>query len=214
MSLRWGANRPGDTEAARERLVDAAEECLERFGIAKTTVEDVASAASVSRATVYRYFGDRDELILAVLVRDVDRLLDRVKKRFTPEGPLGTQLVDGILYWLGRVQREQKLGVMFAPDATGHTVNIPGAYAALFERARAALQPALDLARRRGELRADIDLDEAVEWIMRVVISLLTVDTPMQQNRQSLARFLERFLVPSLVAPVATNPLDVGGATR
>lgn len=214
MSLRWGANRPGDTEAARERLVDAAEECLQRFGTAKTTVEDVASAASVSRATVYRYFGDRDELILAVLVRDVDRLLERVTKRFTPEGPLGTQLVDGILYWLGRVQREEKFAVMFAPDATGHTVNIPGAYAALFERTRAALQPALDLARGRGELRADVDLDEAVEWIMRVVISLLTVETPMQRSRQSLARFLERFLVPSLVVPVAARPIDIGGATR
>lgn len=87
MALRWGENPPADIEAARERLIDAAEECLQRFGITKTTVEDVAATASVSRATVYRYFRDRDELILAVLVRDVDRLLDRVKKRFTPEGP-------------------------------------------------------------------------------------------------------------------------------
>lgn len=213
MSLRWGANRPGDIEAARERLVDAAEACIARFGIAKTTVEDVAATASVSRATVYRYFGDRDELILAVLVRDVDRLLDRVKKRFTPEGPLGAQLVEGILYWLRQVERDEKLAMMFAPDVTGHTVNIPGAYAALFARARAALQPALDVARGRGELRADLDLDEAVEWIMRVVISLLTVESPMHRSRQSLAHFLEQFLVPSLVAPVAAEPIDAGAAT-
>ena len=44
---------PADT---RERVLDAALGCIEREGLAATSVEDVARAASVSRATIYRHF--------------------------------------------------------------------------------------------------------------------------------------------------------------
>ena len=52
--LRWGDQVPADVDAARERLIDAAEACIDRVGLAKTTVEDIAAAAKVSRATIYR----------------------------------------------------------------------------------------------------------------------------------------------------------------
>jgi AcrR family transcriptional regulator len=52
----------------RERLLQATYDCVARWGLAKTTVEDAAREARVSRATVYRYFpGGRDELISAVV---------------------------------------------------------------------------------------------------------------------------------------------------
>ena len=40
----------------RERLLQATYACVARWGLAKTTVEDAAREAGVSRATVYRYF--------------------------------------------------------------------------------------------------------------------------------------------------------------
>jgi AcrR family transcriptional regulator len=47
-----------------ERLYQATFACVARYGIAKTTVEDVAREAEVSRATVYRQFpGGKDQLI-------------------------------------------------------------------------------------------------------------------------------------------------------
>jgi AcrR family transcriptional regulator len=52
----------------RERILAAAYACIARFGIAKTTVEDVAREAGLSRASVYRTFpGGRDELIREVV---------------------------------------------------------------------------------------------------------------------------------------------------
>lgn len=52
----------------RERLLEAAYECIKRHGLAKTTVEDVAKESGLSRASVYRTFpGGRDELIREVV---------------------------------------------------------------------------------------------------------------------------------------------------
>jgi AcrR family transcriptional regulator len=52
----------------RQRILEATYACVARWGLAKTTVEDAAREAGLSRATVYRYFpGGRDELIDAVV---------------------------------------------------------------------------------------------------------------------------------------------------
>ena len=57
-----------DRSSTRVRLVDGALECLARQGIAKTTVDDIARAAGLSRATAYRTFPQGKEGILAGVV--------------------------------------------------------------------------------------------------------------------------------------------------
>lgn len=56
-----------DTET---RILDASIDAMGRHGLARLTLEDVASIAGVSRQTVYRYFGNREALIAATIVRE------------------------------------------------------------------------------------------------------------------------------------------------
>jgi AcrR family transcriptional regulator len=67
----------------RDRILEATYTCVARDGLARTTIEDAARQARVSRATVYRYFpGGRDELMREVIadqtVRFFVRLADAV----------------------------------------------------------------------------------------------------------------------------------------
>ena len=49
-----------------QRIVDATTRCIARWGVAKTTLDDVAREASCSRATVYRLFpGGKDAVLEA-----------------------------------------------------------------------------------------------------------------------------------------------------
>ena len=53
----------------RTRILEATYACIARYGLAKTTMEDAAREAGLSRATVYRHFpGGRDELVREVIV--------------------------------------------------------------------------------------------------------------------------------------------------
>ena len=62
----------------RQRLLDGALRCVASIGLGRLTVEDVAEASAVSRQTVYRYFGSRDALIEAVILREEQVLLARL----------------------------------------------------------------------------------------------------------------------------------------
>ena len=104
---------PADVEAARQRLLDAAEACIDRFGLAKTTVEDIANEAKVSRATIYRYFANRDELVLAVVLRSLDRSREGDLDEYftgadTPE-QFGDAVVDAMVHLLDRLRHDPKL---------------------------------------------------------------------------------------------------------
>ncbi|MCB0969956.1 MAG: TetR/AcrR family transcriptional regulator [Acidimicrobiales bacterium] len=53
------------SDDVRTRILEATVTCLGRYGIAKTTVDDAAREAGVSRATVYRHVPDGKEQLIA-----------------------------------------------------------------------------------------------------------------------------------------------------
>jgi len=73
--------------SARERVLEAAYACVARYGMGKTTVEDVAREARLSRATVYRHFpGGKDQLLRETISWEVARFFTRLA-----EAVAGTQ---------------------------------------------------------------------------------------------------------------------------
>lgn len=63
-----------------DRILDAAQNCIERWGHAKVTVDDIAVAAGVSRATLYRLFpGGRDVLFEALRVRRLEEFFAQMR---------------------------------------------------------------------------------------------------------------------------------------
>lgn len=201
--LRWGTEAPSDTDSARIRLIDAAESCFSKYGVLKTTVEDVASAAKVSRATVYRYFSDRDELILGVLLRQANRFLDRLRIEIERDPKFENAIVNGVMFTVKAVRADEHLALLFAPEVAGVTTAVAGASEAMFELTTEFLRPFFEAARENGDLRGDVDLEEAAEWTLRVVLSLLTVEGPVSRKPEQERRFLATYLVPALSSGVA-----------
>ena len=210
--LRWGSEAPLDTDSARARLIDAADACFSKYGVLKTTVEDVASAAKVSRATVYRYFSDRDELILGVLLRQANRFLDRLRVEIEREPQFDKAIVNGVMFTVKAVRADEHLALLFAPEVAGVTTAVAGASQAMFELTTEFLRPFFESARESGALRPNLDVEEAAEWTLRIVLSLLTVEGPATRKPDQERRFLAAYLVPALASGDSVG--DPGPATR
>src|SRR5207245_805979 len=81
----------------RERILEATYACVARYGLAKTTVEDVARAARLSRATVYRYFpGGRDQLMGEVIAWETGRFFGRLAEAVAGAPDFGALLEEAL----------------------------------------------------------------------------------------------------------------------
>lgn len=196
----WRNDVPSTLDEARDRLIDAAEACFSRFGVSKTTLEDIASQAGVSRATVYRYFdGGRDEIILGVVLREAGEFLDGLQRRVQREPDLADAIVEGILYTIASVRKSEHLALLFAPEVAGQTTSIAGASTALFELTTDFLRPIFEQAHRQGQLREGVVAEDAAEFVLRMILSLLSVDGPRRRSDAKQRQFLRTFCAEAIV---------------
>lgn len=196
----WRSEAPTSVDDARNRLVDAAEACFTRFGVAKTTLEDIATEAGVSRATVYRYFeGGRDEIILGVVLREGREFLASLGRRVQREQTLEDAIVEGVMYTVAAVRKNDHLALLFAPEVAGHTTSIAGASAALYDLTQDFLRPIFEQARTAGQLRDGIIAEDAAEFVLRMILSLLSVAGPRKRSQAKEREFLRRYCAGAIV---------------
>jgi AcrR family transcriptional regulator len=68
----------GRRTSTRDRILDATLTVLAAEGLSGLALEDVGAAAGLSRQTVYRYFGSRDALVTATILREEEGLIARI----------------------------------------------------------------------------------------------------------------------------------------
>jgi AcrR family transcriptional regulator len=78
------------------RILDAAYVCFVRHGVRKTTMDDIAVAAGMSRPAVYQYVRNKQDVFRRLAARILDDALDRAREAAVQDGTL-TQRLDRIL---------------------------------------------------------------------------------------------------------------------
>ncbi len=194
MSADLESGRANQKRRTRQALVDAANQILARGGT--PTVDQVAEAAMVSRATAYRYFSSADELIAdALLVGDLkpgEEVLaglsgDPVRRLLAVEAAVNGLLMrdERALHMVARGLMEQWLNT--PQDETPHR---PGRRLPLIDAALDALDEDLPAATKRR-------LRNAVALVigMEAVISLRDVCGLDEGEARATAQWAVRALV-------------------
>jgi AcrR family transcriptional regulator len=71
----------------QERILDAVERLLARYGYRKMTMDDLAREAGIGKGTTYLYFRSKEEVALSSIDRVVERVLERLRVDAGSEGP-------------------------------------------------------------------------------------------------------------------------------
>lgn len=197
-SLRWGLAPPATRAAARDLLLDAAEVCLAETGLPGTTMEGIARRVGVSRATVYRYFPSREAVVSGVILRATERYLQRISRRIVAHTDLGSAIVDFVDVTVRAARREPTIGLLFGSDDELAGVGLAeGTSVALFDLVAEFLRPVFAV--HWDQLEPGASVDDAAEWILRIILSLISVRGPRRRSAEGLEAFLRRFLLPALL---------------
>ena len=159
---------------SRDRVLAGAYECVGRFGMAKTTIDDVAKASGISRATIYRLFpGGRDQLLRETVGWEMNRFFARLADEVAAAPDFAT-LVEQALTFAHRHVREhavlQKV-LVSEPDVLLPLMTIEQHRVVRY--ITAYLRPLLDREADAGRLRPEADLEAAADYVARMALSLM-----------------------------------------
>ncbi len=170
-------------EELRERILHATYDCIARWGVARTSVEDAASEAGVSRATMYRYFpGGREQLLHAVVEWEYGRFFQRLYDAVHDASTLEEVIERGLRYAHRAIAEHEVLQVVLKTEPELLGVTLSGESATTLELIAGFLTPYLE----HHELRDGVVVAEAADYLARMVLSYMgapgrwDLDDPVQ----------------------------------
>jgi AcrR family transcriptional regulator len=185
---------PGDwlaarrTEVAADRILDAANDLFARQEAATVGMNEIAAAAGCSRATLYRYFENRDALYTAYVHRESYRLYREMTDQIMSVTDPAERLIEGMIASLRNVRESPALASWFAttqPPIGAEMAEQSEVIKALTEAFVVSLAPDdADVVERRAR------------WLVRVMSSLLVFPGHDEADERAM---LKEFLVPILV---------------
>jgi AcrR family transcriptional regulator len=191
----------------RERILDAAFDALEDFGLSRVTVEDVAQRARLSRQTVYRYFPSRDALIVSLVAREEEAFIAGVRDAVEGHGDLGPALADGVRFVLRFAREHPLLDRLLSTDPHAFLPYLTTRGLPVVIRAREAMVDLL--APRAPHLPIDA-LRGALDATTRAIISYVL--TPSERPDDVVAADLAAMLMATLRDPAPDGDAR-GGAS-
>jgi len=188
------------------RLLDAAVTCLARVGLAKTTLDDVAREAGCARATLYRNFSSKQDLLSAVVAREVERLRISV----TGAAAAADDLADAVTVAIATAAHEllEHPALRFL---AAHEPELLLPFLA-FEQEDAVLRVAAELVAPAFERFLTPGAARRLgEWIARLALSYLFCPSDRLDLRDAsqVRAFVDDFVLPGFV-----RPIDAQGVSR
>jgi AcrR family transcriptional regulator len=182
---------PGDwlaarrTEVAADRILDAANDLFAQKEAATVGMNEIAAAAGCSRATLYRYFENRDALYTAYVHRESYRLYREMTEQIMSVTDPAERLIEGMITSLRNVRESPALASWFA------TTQRPiGAEMAEESEVITALTEAFVISLGPDDPES---VAHRARWLVRVMTSLFMFPGHDGDDERAM---LEEFVVP------------------
>lgn len=187
------------TDASRDtqqKILDAAFYCVQTWGIDKTSMNDIARQAGVTRPTVYAHFAAREEIIRAALLQSGHALAQRLLKRMHSFNTAEERLLESVVFAVAELPQQPYLALLNHTDISSYisvdALNDPQGLALCTELFQAIFlhQPL-----------SEQDFVENMELTIRMTLSLIATEGPQQRDENALRGFLRRRLLPAISFP-------------
>ncbi|MDR3664784.1 MAG: helix-turn-helix domain containing protein [Mycobacterium sp.] len=191
MANDWLAGRR--TEVAAEAILDAADRLFAEQDAATVGMLEIARAAGCSRATLYRYYENRDVLHLAYVHRETFRVFAHVGEQIAEVTDPRIRLLDGVTIALRCVRESPALSSWFVAtqrpiggEVAAQSDVITGLVAAFLSAQWPELQ--IEAAHSRAN------------WLVRTMVSLLMFPGADPDDERAM---LDEFVVPQLIPSIS-----------
>jgi AcrR family transcriptional regulator len=100
-------------------ILEAAEKVFARSGYYQARMDDIAEEAELAKGTLYYYFKSKDEIYLALLKREAQKVHEEIRSLITEDSPLFQDLQRALTFYLEFFDKNPAYLKMFLPCMCG-----------------------------------------------------------------------------------------------
>ncbi|MBF6209666.1 TetR/AcrR family transcriptional regulator [Nocardia puris] len=195
--------RVDELDELRSRLLDAAYEQFCRFGIQRSTMDDVARRAGVSRITVYRRFATKDALVEQVVLRQFRQYFDRFLVDIQRATSAADRVVLGFVSSLRAIRGNPLIDGLISAEPGYLATSLIGDGGRTVATVHQFVAGQLRAEVRAGTISGEVNVELVAELFVRLCTSFLTIPSHVidLDDDDQLAAVAEQFLVPMLTPP-------------
>ena len=184
----------------KETLIDAAEICFDRKGVAHTSMLDVATEAGVSRTSLYKYYPRIEDVLQAAFIREFDRFETQISARLKNCRTSESMLLETIAGIAENVPKSTWIGSLVSgPKTRTEEKALHAGRSALDARIRKLIDAPLAALAAEGRLRTDVDQALIVEWLRIQVHAFSVVRHPGRFTKKHRRTLMSEFLLRSVL---------------
>lgn len=181
------------------KILAAARDCFERFGIGRTTMVDIAKGAGISRASVYNYFSTKEKIVEQISLDEIDEIYRNLRHSWKPGESFASRVTEALT-----------LSILVAPDNNfvrwfirdPELRRISQSQASDVSAAKRSRWTAMIVyGRETGEISSELSDDDIIFWLSFCNVALLFQMDHHPLDEERLRWFIGTFVVP----PILTN---------
>ena len=193
-------SRPVNVRERLDRALRTYLDGLHDGGMVDISVEAIASLASVSRATAYRHFGDRDGLLLHAVVILTQQHASEIIRTLRDFSTAAAKIEEAFAYTARVVANDRKLQMLLEPPRP------PVIQSALHDIVVEIYDAILPQGWADAQIRQDLSSEEITTWISQQQAIVLEMGLSEDETRE----WVRKFVLPTLRAhetPIASSEL-------
>lgn len=198
------------TSNTLEAIVAAASACFRKFSIRKTTVEDICRTAGISRPTFYRFFSNKNELLIHLALRETHRINEAIGLDLDADTDVEAALVDGMCLALEQGRESEVIDFLVSGENVEYTLERVFRAADTLPHYE-GWRRLLSHASEQGRLREGLDIEDAIRWLSLQRLLLLIYARPTRSSGEELRHLVRSYIVPGLLKPAAPSPAGSRG---
>ncbi len=114
----------------RDQILEAAAQIIRRKGFHAASMQDIAEAVNLQKASLYHHFSSKQQILLALLDQALDLLIERVSDVLTQDNPVDEKLCQAMRVYLGSLGEHADLAAVLllehrSLDSEYHERHIP-----------------------------------------------------------------------------------------
>lgn len=194
---------PRSESEARDDILKAAESCFEYFGFRKTTVDDIAKSAGISRTTVYRFFKDRDALLGALILNHGEDLMSATRAHVEQFSSFEDILVEGMLFQIEYGHKDLFWQLLVSPEYMDITNRLIISSSSVLALTTPLWEPLIAAGQERREVNADLDVHDGCRWIVLVNVIAFSRNDLVPDDTDGLRAWIKQFVLPPFTIGVS-----------